>query len=95
MARWSSAELRVDLEGPRLHAQCARLARRSRVAVDDQRADAAPDELVREHEPGGTCADDKDVGIHRRERGRQSRDVVLLRYRGRTGFAASLSTTVT
>ena len=59
------AELGVDLQRARLHAQRPRLQRRPGMAVDDERAHAAADELVGEHQPGGPGADDQNVRIHR------------------------------
>ena len=59
------AEVRVDLERACLHAQRPRLERRAGVPVDDQRAHAAPTELIGEHQPGRAGSDDEDVGIHR------------------------------
>ena len=58
------AELRVDLERARLHAQCPRLQSRPWVPVDDQRTYAASRELIREHQPGRPGADDEDVSVH-------------------------------
>src|SRR5262249_2849560 len=58
-------ESRVDLQGPRLHAEPPRLARPPGVPVDDHRANAAPTELVGEHEPGRSGPDDQDIGVHR------------------------------
>ena len=58
------AEMRVDLERARLHAQRPRLARRAGMPVDDDRAHASAHELVREHEPGGAGADDENVRVH-------------------------------
>src|SRR5437773_654065 len=40
------AELRVDLQGARLHAESPGLQRRAGVPVDDQRAHASPTELI-------------------------------------------------
>src|SRR6266404_5635015 len=58
------AEFRVDLHGARLHAQRSRLKRRPRMSVDDQRAYTSPTELIGEHQPGRSSADDQNVSIH-------------------------------
>ena len=58
------AELRIDLQRARLHAERPRLARRARVPVDDERAHATAAELVGEHQAGWAGADDQDVGVH-------------------------------
>ena len=59
------SEVSVDLEGARLHAKRFRLDRRAGVPIDDQRANPAPTELIREHQPGRTSADDEHVSIYR------------------------------
>ena len=58
------AELWVDLQRARLHAERPRLLRRSGVAVDDAHANAAADQLVGQHQSGRAGADDQDVRIH-------------------------------
>ena len=57
------AQVRVDLQRARLHAQRPRLLRRSGMPVDDQRAHAPSRELIREHQPGRAGADDEDVSV--------------------------------
>ncbi len=59
------AELLVDLERACLHAERARLARGTTVAVDEQITHAASRELVRQHQSRRTGADDEDIDIHR------------------------------
>src|SRR4029450_1665655 len=58
------AELRVDLEGARLHAERSCLLRRPGMSVDDERRDTAPGELIGKHEPRRPRADDQDFGVH-------------------------------
>ena len=61
------AELRVDFQRACLHAQRSRLQRRSGMTVDDERAHAAPAELICEHQPGRAGTDDQNISIHGEE----------------------------
>ena len=63
------AELRVDFQRARLHAQRPRLQRRPGMPVDDHGTHAAPRELVGEHQPGRAGADDQDVRVQRTHSG--------------------------
>ncbi len=58
------AEMRVDLERARLHAQRSRLQSRTCMPVDDQHSDAVSRQLIREHQPGRAGSDDQNVSVH-------------------------------
>ena len=60
------AQMRIDLESARLHAQGARLPRRSVVPVDDRHAHAAPGELVGQHQSRRAGPDHQNFGVHGR-----------------------------
>ena len=73
------AELRVDLQRARLHAQRPRLARRPGMTVDDERAHAAPAELIGEHQPGRAGTDDQNVSVHERSLRRSAQERARIR----------------
>ena len=58
------AELRVDLQGARLHAERSRLNRRAGIPVYDVYAHISPNQLIGDHEPGRASPDDQNVSIH-------------------------------
>ena len=58
------AELWVDLQRARLHAERPGLLRWSGVAVDDAHAHASADQLVGQHQSGRAGPDHQDVRIH-------------------------------
>ena len=55
--------LRVDLHRARLHGHRPRLLGRTRMPVDDERLQPPPRELVCQHQPRRTGADDEDVNF--------------------------------
>jgi hypothetical protein len=57
-------ELRVDLERARVHGHGSRLQSRTAMTIDDHRANAAPAQLIRQHQPGRACPNDKDISQH-------------------------------
>ena len=58
------AQLRVDFQRARLHAQRPGLQRRPGVPVNDLRSHAAATELVGKHQSGRSGADDQHIGLH-------------------------------
>ena len=63
MTRWTSGN--ATLLGDACHPTLPFLAQGAGMAIDDENAHAAADELIGEHQPGGAGADDENVGIHR------------------------------
>src|SRR5262249_4400871 len=60
------AELRIDLQSAGVYRHRAGLLGRTAAAVDEQDADAAPPQLVGQHQSGRTGSNDQHIGIHAR-----------------------------
>ena len=71
--RCGQPSLGEDLERARLHADRPCLLGGTGVTVDDEGADTAPDQVVREHQAARSCADDQYLRFHRSLVHRRSR----------------------